>query len=234
MLREVKRGGTVLVTSIGYYPTKADPTFVREVQVTYEPVPSFKYAIFSQTALSVGSNMTVAGDIYSAGDVTIGNNAVGVGDVGSLVNYGQYMAQYFNYSRAVTSDPNATVPTAVPVPAAALMAPDVIDADGGFEIAALGALHVGMSKQCQHARLHFGRTQPYAERGLGVVRLRHQQPQRRQPHQPAQADREAPVVVARHQIGEIISDHDQRQEQRQRRQEPWQTARIGGLRTAKP
>lgn|GEM_PF-2030848 len=49
---------------------------------------------------------------------TIGNNAVGVGDVGSLVNYGQYMAQYFNYSRAVTSDPNATVPTAVPVPAA--------------------------------------------------------------------------------------------------------------------
>ena len=39
-------GGTVLVSSIGYYPTMANPTFTREVQVTYEPVPSFKYAIY--------------------------------------------------------------------------------------------------------------------------------------------------------------------------------------------
>ena len=75
--------GTVLVSSIGYFPTKADPTFVREVQVTYEPVPSFKYAIYSQTSLSVANNMTVIGDIYSAGDVTLGNGASVCGSVTS-------------------------------------------------------------------------------------------------------------------------------------------------------
>ena len=83
--------GTVLVTSIGYFPTKADPTFTREVQVTYEPVSSFKYAIFSQTSLSVSNNMTVIGDIYSAGDVTLGNGASVCGSVvssGGGVSFG--------------------------------------------------------------------------------------------------------------------------------------------------
>jgi len=73
--------GTVLVTSIGYYPTKAAPTFTREVQVTYEPVPSFKYAIYSQTALSVANNMTVIGDVYSSGDVALGNGASVCGSI---------------------------------------------------------------------------------------------------------------------------------------------------------
>jgi hypothetical protein len=79
----------VLVTSIGYYPTKASPTFVREVQMTYEPVPSFKYAIFSQTSLDVHNNMTVIGDIYAAGDITIGQDATVCGAVissGGAVN----------------------------------------------------------------------------------------------------------------------------------------------------
>lgn len=79
----VTSSGTVLVSSIGYYPTKADPTFTREVQVTYEPVPSFKYAIFSQTALSVANNMTVIGDVYSSGDVTLGNGTSVCGSVTS-------------------------------------------------------------------------------------------------------------------------------------------------------
>ncbi len=74
-------GGTVLVSSIGYYPTKARPTFAREVQVTYEPVPSFKYAIYSQTSLSVANNMTVIGDVYSAGDITLGNGATVCGSI---------------------------------------------------------------------------------------------------------------------------------------------------------
>ena len=74
-------GKKILITSKGYFPTKADPTFVREVQVTYEPVPQFKYAIFSQTALNVHNNMTVVGDIYSAGDITIGNGAEVCGSV---------------------------------------------------------------------------------------------------------------------------------------------------------
>ena len=76
-------GSTVLISSIGYFPTKANPTFTREVQVTYEPVPSFKYAIFSQTALSVANNMTVIGDVYSSGDVTLGNGASVCGSVTS-------------------------------------------------------------------------------------------------------------------------------------------------------
>src|SRR4029453_6445414 len=48
-------GGKIVVTSIGYYPTKASPKFTREVQATYEPVPAFKYAIFSQTALDIAN-----------------------------------------------------------------------------------------------------------------------------------------------------------------------------------
>jgi hypothetical protein len=54
---------------------------VRQVQATYEPIPTFKYAIFSQTSLSVANNMTVVGDIYSAGDVTLGNGAEICGSV---------------------------------------------------------------------------------------------------------------------------------------------------------
>ena len=57
----VTSGSKVIITSTGYYPTQARPTFVRQIQVTYEPVPSFKYAIFSQTSLDVKNNMTVIG-----------------------------------------------------------------------------------------------------------------------------------------------------------------------------
>jgi hypothetical protein len=74
-------GGQIVVTSVGYYPTRADPQFAREVEITYEPIPSFRYAIFSQTSLSVNNNMTVMGDIYSAGDVTVGQGATVCGSV---------------------------------------------------------------------------------------------------------------------------------------------------------
>ena len=96
----------VLVTSIGYYPTKASPKFVREVQVTYEPVPSFKYAIFSQTSLNVNNNMTVIGDIYAAGDITIGQDATVCGAVISsggsvnLVQSSQIVQEESDYSCA--------------------------------------------------------------------------------------------------------------------------------------
>ena len=80
-VRWTSSGGQIVVTSVGYYPTKADAQFAREVEITYEPVPSFKYAIFSQTALSVANNMTVMGDIYSAGDVTVGTSATVCGSV---------------------------------------------------------------------------------------------------------------------------------------------------------
>jgi hypothetical protein len=80
-VRWTSTGSKIVVTSVGYYPSKADQQFAREVQITYEPIPSFKYAIFSQTALSVANNMTVMGDIYSAGDITVGTNANVCGSV---------------------------------------------------------------------------------------------------------------------------------------------------------
>jgi hypothetical protein len=75
------QGRNIVITSIGYYPTMADPTFTRQVEATYAPIPSFRYAIFSQTALEVNNGMTVVGDIYSAGDITIGQNAEVCGSI---------------------------------------------------------------------------------------------------------------------------------------------------------
>ncbi len=80
-VRWTTTGSKIVVTSVGYYPNKANEQFAREVQITYEPIPSFKYAIFSQTALDVANNMTVMGDIYSAGDVTVGTNSTVCGSV---------------------------------------------------------------------------------------------------------------------------------------------------------
>jgi hypothetical protein len=76
-------GGKIIVTSIGYFPSKTNPTFTREVQATYEPVPSFKYALFSQTSLDIKQNTTVMGDVYSDGDVNVGNNAEVCGSISS-------------------------------------------------------------------------------------------------------------------------------------------------------
>ncbi len=76
-------GGKIVVTSIGYYPTKASPKYTREVQATYEPVPAFKYAIFSQTGLNIANGTTVVGDIYSDGDVSVGTSATICGSIQS-------------------------------------------------------------------------------------------------------------------------------------------------------
>jgi hypothetical protein len=88
-------GGTITVTSIGYYPTKTAPKYVREVEATYEPVPAFKYALFSQTALDIKNDATITGDVYSDGNVSVGPRAVICGSVLSsagsvtIANYGQ-------------------------------------------------------------------------------------------------------------------------------------------------
>ena len=79
--RWVTSGSQITITSVGYYPTRAAPVFTRAVEITYEPIPSFKYAIFSQTSLSVANNMTVVGDVYSAGDVTVGQGATVCGSI---------------------------------------------------------------------------------------------------------------------------------------------------------
>jgi hypothetical protein len=93
-------GSTIRVTSIGYYPTRTAPKFTREIEVTYEPVPSFKYAIFSQTSLNVHNNMTVSGDIYSAGDVVVGTGAE---VCGSIISSGGGVT-FNNGSKLVKSD----------------------------------------------------------------------------------------------------------------------------------
>jgi Flp pilus assembly protein TadG len=74
-------GSKIIVTSVGYFPSKTSPVFTREVQATYEPVPTFKYALFSQTALDIKNGATITGDIYSDGDVTVGQNATICGSV---------------------------------------------------------------------------------------------------------------------------------------------------------
>ena len=96
-------GSKIIVTSIGYYPTKTAPKFKREVQITYEPVPSFKYAIFSQTALTIANGTTIIGDIYSDGDVSVGGGATICGSIQSsgggvtFQNGSQVLAAYPTY-----------------------------------------------------------------------------------------------------------------------------------------
>jgi hypothetical protein len=76
-----RSGGKIVVTSIGYYPSKTAPRYTREIQATYEPIPEFRYAIFSKASLDIKNNMTIAGDIYSDGDITIQNNATVCGSI---------------------------------------------------------------------------------------------------------------------------------------------------------
>jgi Tfp pilus assembly protein PilX len=96
-------GGKIVVTSIGYFPTKTSPTFTREVQATYEPVPTFRYALFSQTALDIKNNATVTGDIYSDGNVSVGQNATICGSIissaggVSVANNGQILTANASY-----------------------------------------------------------------------------------------------------------------------------------------
>lgn len=96
-------GGKIVVTSIGYFPTKTSPTFTREVQATYEPVPTFRYALFSQTALDIKNNATVTGDIYSDGNVSVGQNATICGSIissaggVSVANNGQILTSNASY-----------------------------------------------------------------------------------------------------------------------------------------
>jgi hypothetical protein len=94
-------GSKIVVTSIGYYPTKTAPKFTREVQVTYEPVPSFRYAIFSQTALTIQNGAVIMGDVYSDGSVNIGSGAEICGSV--LSSAGGVALQ--NGSDVLTTDP---------------------------------------------------------------------------------------------------------------------------------
>jgi hypothetical protein len=76
-------GKSIIIKAIGYYPTKSAAKFTRGVQVTYQPVPAFQYAIFSKTAVDIKNGATVVGDVYSDGNITVGTGATVCGSVTS-------------------------------------------------------------------------------------------------------------------------------------------------------
>lgn len=73
--------GGVTITSNGYYPTLANAQIARQVEVTYEPEPIFRYALFSNAALDLKNNADVIGDIYAGGPVTLEQNMVVCGSI---------------------------------------------------------------------------------------------------------------------------------------------------------
>jgi hypothetical protein len=73
--------GSIVVTSRGYYPSLTAARYTREVRVVLEPVPVFRYALFSQDALTVKNNGVIVGDVYSALSVTLDQNQQVCGSV---------------------------------------------------------------------------------------------------------------------------------------------------------
>ena len=76
------------IISRGYAPSKASPNRVaRRLQQQVQVVPSdgFRYALFSSPGGISGANyMTVNGDVYASGDLTLANNSTVSGSVTSL------------------------------------------------------------------------------------------------------------------------------------------------------
>jgi hypothetical protein len=77
--------GSIEIRARGYYPSLAAARHTREVRVVLEPVPVFRYALFSQDALTVKNDSPnappIVGDIYSALGVEVGQNQVICGSV---------------------------------------------------------------------------------------------------------------------------------------------------------
>jgi hypothetical protein len=77
----VDSGGSITITSTGYYPGIDTAEISRTVRVTLEPAPTFRYALFSEDYLEVKNNPVVTGDVYSQVGVLIGNNTTVCGSV---------------------------------------------------------------------------------------------------------------------------------------------------------
>jgi hypothetical protein len=73
--------GSLVVNARGYYPSLASPRYQREVRVVLEPVPTFRYALFSLDTLTVKNNAVIVGDVYSAASVAVDQNQVICGSV---------------------------------------------------------------------------------------------------------------------------------------------------------
>jgi hypothetical protein len=98
-----RNAGNIVVTADGYYPSLASPRFHREIQVTFEPVPTFRYALYSQDSLSVKNTAVVVGDLYSSASITVDNNTIICGNVeaaGGDINLGGGTQVLKNYAAA--------------------------------------------------------------------------------------------------------------------------------------
>ncbi len=74
-------GGDVEIESVGYYPTMSGARQIRKVQVLLEPIPTFRYALFSASDMEVKNDQNIAGDIYATNNVTVGQNTTICGSV---------------------------------------------------------------------------------------------------------------------------------------------------------
>lgn len=76
------------IVAKGYAPTKAHSNRVArrlEQQVELVPTDGFRYALFSSPGgISGANNMTVNGDVYANGDLTLSNNSTVTGSITSL------------------------------------------------------------------------------------------------------------------------------------------------------
>jgi cytoskeletal protein CcmA (bactofilin family) len=76
------------IVAKGYAPTKASPQRVArrlEQQIELLPTDGFRYALFTSPGGIAGANrMTVNGDVYASGDLSLSNNATVAGSVTSL------------------------------------------------------------------------------------------------------------------------------------------------------
>lgn len=84
--------GTVTVTSVGYQPSMANAQITRKIEAVYEPVPSFKYAVYSDTSIAIKNNQVVIGDIFANGAIQIGTDSVICGSVTSATGGVEMMA----------------------------------------------------------------------------------------------------------------------------------------------
>jgi len=75
--------GTVTVTSVGYQPNMANAEITRKIEAVYEPVPSFKDVLYSDTSIAIKNDQVVIGDVVANGAIQLGTNAVVCGSVTS-------------------------------------------------------------------------------------------------------------------------------------------------------
>ena len=71
-------GAGFQVDAVGYVPDATSPNrLMRRIRVTFEPEPSFKYALFSNTGIEVknDNNQPINGDIFANDDIVVAQNA---------------------------------------------------------------------------------------------------------------------------------------------------------------